>query len=184
MNGSNTFTFKFALTRMLLTAFLTGCATNQTPQPYEHLQLQTWLDVALDESLLGENQIALTSLPANADQLSYQEFARTIGSGKTEVITANFQKLDLYRRIGFYGGTAGALFSLIANKQGNIWGRTIGNGLWGIGWTCWLGFGALIRADARLFLEQHNESLQQTGSDSDGHDDPRAWAFLWRVREF
>jgi len=176
--------YRIHLIFICFAGFQAGCSKNHSLQQKELLANQAWLDVTVDESVAGPNRVTVTTAPPTDATLSYQEFVSVSGNPIPERTLTNFQELDFYRRLSFYAGTIGGIYSIIANNQGNIRGRTIGNGLWGIGWTCWLGFGALIRADSRLLLEQHNDTLQQAGSDFAGRVDDPAWTVLWRIREF
>ena len=170
---------------------LVGCAHKpelESPAEKETVKLSKWEDVSLSESLISPATTTVQTASGRSSQLSYSDLMQVGYPSKLKITTETLFNTDYYRRLSFYLGAVGGIYSFIADSQGNVRGRTIGNAVWGIGWTCWLGFGAIVRADIRQIMDEHNEAIGANGlgrASSDGID-PRgnSWAVLWRLRNF
>lgn len=163
--GDNLYHFRFSMF-FLLSIFASGCASSYVDQSERAER-----ELTVSENLLG---------PANVNGEELSKYAARHGNDPVAL-----GRLDLYRRISFYVGAVGGVYSFVADKQGNVIGRTIGNGLWGIGWTCWLGFGAVVRADLQKDTgETHDAFFDKTDSVVSGNPSVPSWALVWRYAEF
>ena len=170
---------------------MVGCAHNPKLQDSierESLKSSKWDDITLSESIFLEAGASINTSSGKSSQLSYKELVEI---GEPKVIgtsPATLSSRDYYRRLSFYLGAVGGIYSYVADSQGNVRGRTLGNAAWGIGWTCWLGFGAIVRADIKQIMDEHNETFSANADTATGirgaNHASNSWAFLWQLRSF
>ncbi len=149
------------------------------------LESSKWNDVTLSESLVSPAHATVAVALGRSSPLEYKDLTQASRSTRMSVTTKTLTDLDYYRRLSFYLGAIGGIYSFVADSQDNVRGRTIGNAVWGIGWTCWLGFGAVIRADIRQLMDEHNEAIDGITNANSGTDDvSSSWAILWQLSSF
>jgi hypothetical protein len=154
----------------------------------EALKSSKWDDITLSESFFSEADASVDTSSGKSNHLSYKDLVEIGEPKKIGTSPATLSNIDYYRRLSFYLGAVGGIYSFIADSQENVRGRTLGNAVWGIGWTCWLGFGAVVRADIKKIMDEHNETFVANASKATvvgGADNPNnSWALLWQLRSF
>ncbi len=173
---------------LLLMGVIVGCVNKPLLDPAnekETLAKSKWQDVTLSETLMSPAPTIIDTESSRSSHQSFDDLYLGIPHSKSTSTPQILAQLDYYRRLGFYLGAIGGVYSFIADGRGDVRGRTLGNAVWGLGWTCWLGFGAIVRADIRQLMDEHNEAIDANGHGS-ARSDYRAnsWAILWRFGSF
>ena len=173
---------------LLLMSVSVGCVNKPLLDPANEkdtLAKSKWQDVNLSETLISPAPIIIDTETSRSRHQSFGDLHLAVPHSKSTSTPQTLAQLDYYRRLGFYLGAIGGVYSFIADSRGNVRGRTLGNAVWGLGWTCWLGFGAIVRADIRQLMDKHNEAIDANGHGSARSDyHANSWAILWRFGSF